>query len=407
MLCLRHKPGLGSIAHIPVMDTFALSSQINLPPLQSAAGLTWVRALAWLSGFLPMRTAVNSRERRRAALGAAVGIFFSALAGHALVRLHPLDLWLVAPLGASAVLVFALPASPLAQPWAVIGGNTVSALVGVACVSLIPDPGAAAVAVALAVMAMFATRCLHPPGGATALLVVLNQVGNVGFALAPVALDSLLLVVAGILYNSLTGRPYPHRQAPPQDSQTPRSLRFSGADLDAALAHYNQVLDVSRDDLEDLLHHAETAAYQRSLGSLRCADIMSAGPRSVGRQTPLGQAHALMHANRIKSLPVTDGAGRVIGIVTAWDILERMANAPAPRSRLFERSRHRRPDGVVAEVMTHPVRTAGEDQAVLELVRLFSEGGHHHIPIVDCEQRLLGIITQSDLIRALYRAVRV
>ena len=57
--------------------------------------------------------------------------------------------------------------------------------------------------------------------------------------------------------------------------------------------------------------------------------------------------------------------------------------------------------------MTHPVRTAGEDQAVLELVRLFSEGGHHHIPIVDCEQRLLGIITQSDLIRALYRAVRV
>ncbi|MCB1905754.1 MAG: CBS domain-containing protein, partial [Rhodocyclaceae bacterium] len=41
------------------------------------------------------------------------------------------------------------------------------------------------------------------------------------------------------------------------------------------------------------------------------------------------------------------------------------------------------------------------------LVRLFSQGGHHHIPIVDSAQRLVGIITQSDLIRALYRAVRV
>jgi hypothetical protein len=57
--------------------------------------------------------------------------------------------WLVAPLGASAVLVFAVPSSPLAQPWSVIGGNTLSALVGAACAHFIHDPAWAAAARAL------------------------------------------------------------------------------------------------------------------------------------------------------------------------------------------------------------------------------------------------------------------
>ena len=74
---------------------------------------------------------------------------------------------LVAPMGASAVLLFAVPASPLAQPWSIIGGNLVSATVGVACASWIADPvGAGALAVALAICAMFALRCVHPPSGA-------------------------------------------------------------------------------------------------------------------------------------------------------------------------------------------------------------------------------------------------
>ena len=385
-----------------------VNSQFNFLALRSAASLRAVRARAWLSGFKPARTAVNTRERTRAALGAAAGILLAALVGHELVQIHALELWLMAPLGASAVLVFAVPGSPLAQPWPVLGGNTLSALVGVACVSLIDDPrAAAALAVGLAVTVMFAARCLHPPGGATALLVVLNQVGNPDFAIYPVALDSLLLVIAGIVYNSLTGRPYPHRQSTPQPEE-PRSLRFSSADLDAALAHYNQVLDVSRDDLEELFHDVELAAYRRNLGSLSCADVMSASPHSVGRQTPLSEAHTLMHANKIKSLPVTDKRGRVIGIVTAWDILERMVSAQAARAPLIRRiGCNSAARGVIAEVMSKSVSTAGEDQPVVDLVRLFSQGGHHHIPIVDSARRLVGIITQSDLIRALYRAVRV
>lgn len=56
--------------------------------------------------------------------------------------------------------------------------------------------------------------------------------------------------------------------------------------------------------------------------------------------------------------------------------------------------------------MTRHVRVISDNQRVSELVPLFSEAGHHHIPVIDHEQKLVGIITQSDLVRALYKATR-
>ncbi len=82
-------------------------------------------------------------------------------------------------MGASAVLLFAAPASPLAQPWSIVVGNGVSALMGVLSASLVPDPAlAAALAVMLAIAAMFLTRSLHPPGGAVALTAVIGGEGS-------------------------------------------------------------------------------------------------------------------------------------------------------------------------------------------------------------------------------------
>ncbi|HEY5757659.1 MAG TPA: HPP family protein, partial [Steroidobacter sp.] len=144
------------------------------------------RVSHWLKGFRPAPLTVDTSERWRAIVGALLGIVITAI----LCRLcasSPTAIWLVAPLGASAVLVFAVPASPLAQPWSVVGGNTISALVGVLCVQLIDDPAlAAGVAVAVAIVAMFALRCLHPPGGAAALLAVLTHASSFDFVLFPV-----------------------------------------------------------------------------------------------------------------------------------------------------------------------------------------------------------------------------
>ena len=169
---------------------------------------------AWLLALRPVRTAVNGRERLRVALGAALGIAVVVLVCHRLGDGGTAWPWIVAPMGASAVLVFAVPSSPFAHPWSVVAGNTVSALVGVACVRWLGPPvWAAAPAVGVAIALMFGLRCLHPPGGATALMVTLLGVSDPRFAVFPVAVNAVLLVAAGLAWNNLTRRPYPSRPA--------------------------------------------------------------------------------------------------------------------------------------------------------------------------------------------------
>ncbi len=372
------------------------------------------RVRAWLRAFWPAPVRVDAIERWRAFAGAAVGVLVAGLISRWLGGAAGPSPWLVAPIGASAVLVFVVPGSPMAQPWAVVGGNTVSALVGMACVLAIPDTAlAGAAAVGLAIAVMFILRCLHPPGGATALFVVLAHGAGVQFAAFPVLTNSILLVLAGIAYNTLTGRAYPHVQSAPRQGPPQAGARFTSADLDVALKHYNQVLDVSRDDLEALLHDAETLAYERKLGALRCADVMTPDPVSVEFGTPLAEAWALMRTRGIKALPVTDRAKRMAGIVTVADFMrhadldkhEGIGERLRGLVRRLGVTHNERPE-VVGQIMTRQVRVASADRYLIELVPVFSQGGHHHIPIIDGDMRLVGILTQSDLVGALYLAVQ-
>lgn len=362
--------------------------------------------------WLPGRTGGDARERWRAATGAALGLAITALLCQLLADGHAQTVWMVAPLGASAVLVFAIPASPLAQPWAVVGGNTLSALVGIAAVRWLPDPAwAGAAAVGAAIGLMFALRCLHPPGGAAALLAVLTHTTDFSFALFPVLANSLLLVLAGVIYNTLTGRRYPHVQVAPLAA--PSDARFSQADIDAVLARYNQVLDISRDDLASLIQQTELEAYQRRLGAVRNKDIMSREPATVEFGTPLQEAWQLMHTRRIKALPVVDRTRRVVGIVTQADFFRQLDlhHHEGLRSRLRDLIRATRtmisnkPE-VVGQIMTRQVRVAAAERPVVDLMPLFSDSGHHHIPIIDAERRLVGMITQSDFVKALAREVQ-
>ena len=108
---------------------------------------------------------------------------------------------MVASLGASAVLVFGMPSSPLAQPWPVLGGSTLSALVGAVCSAFIPDPAlAGAVAVGLAIALMVPLRCLHPPAGALALLLVLTSgwIGPKGHPALAVGRRFAILFAVGV-----------------------------------------------------------------------------------------------------------------------------------------------------------------------------------------------------------------
>jgi CBS domain-containing membrane protein len=100
----------------------------------------------------------------------------------------------------------------MAQPWAVIAGNTLSALVGISCFHLIGEPFLAMpVAAALSILGMFILRCLHSPAAAVALIVILGQIGRYRYAFFPAMVDSILLILAGAAYSNLTGRPHPNK----------------------------------------------------------------------------------------------------------------------------------------------------------------------------------------------------
>ncbi|WP_374412038.1 HPP family protein [Novosphingobium colocasiae] len=206
----------------------------------------------------------------RGAMGSVIGISLAGLVTMALLgsQAHSLP-WLVAPLGASAVLVFAVPASPLAQPWPVIGGDWLSAAVGIAAGHLFHVPWlSAAIAVGAAIAVMSLCRCLHPPGGACALLCALGATGAQAWSwpvLLPIAANILILVAVGYAYNGLTGHPWPHRATtvPVPVANRPG---YEIADLEAVLGEWNEVLDVDVADLDALFRAVERRADRRERG---------------------------------------------------------------------------------------------------------------------------------------------
>ncbi|WP_370513096.1 HPP family protein [Oceaniovalibus sp. ACAM 378] len=123
----------------------------------------------------------------------------------------------MAPFGASSILLFAVHNSPLAQPWSAVVGNTVAAIVAVAVCLAVSDPMLRiALSVGLTIAATILCRALHPPAGAVAMTVAMSPdaVRELGFmfALTPVAVGTVLLVLIAIAYGRLTGRHYPFRQ---------------------------------------------------------------------------------------------------------------------------------------------------------------------------------------------------
>lgn len=224
-------------------------------------------------------------------LGAICGILASlALTGLIVPSALPA---IVAPIGASSVLVFAVPASPLAKPYAVIMGNSVSAAIGVLVSIAIPHQMlAAGLAVGLAIMVMTATRSLHPPGGAAALTAVLLHPSSAGpaaallFPLVPVGLNSIILVCVGIAFHRLSGRSYPHHAVPASPpAETATGLHRE--DILAALHKTGEAFDIEPEDLERLLTLAEGNREARLFSALAirpCAPYV----QQCRRGLPLG-----------------------------------------------------------------------------------------------------------------------
>lgn len=375
-----------------------------------------------LARFLPNMVAVSPLERLRATLGAFLGILVTfGVTALALGQGPELPL-LMAPIGASAVLLFAVPSSPLAQPWSILAGNCIAAIVGVTCARWLgPTPLAAALAVSASIGLMLSFRCLHPPSGAVALTAVIGgpAITNLGFGFVawPVGINSVLLLIAAIAFNRVTGKDYPHRPAPAPSSEAkvipfaPKvSLGISIADLKLAIQERDEVVSVDPVDMEQMLERAALLAFARRSGGITAGMVMSRDVVSVQPGTSLRVALRTMRSNGVKALPVVDLAGHVAGILTQTDLLEKAEWGPAHASsglgwRLRSMSNSDRPlRGRVRDVMSTHVATVPEAMPIALVIRLMLDTGHHHLPVAADDGRLRGMVTQADLIAALFGA---
>ncbi|WP_431320390.1 HPP family protein [Rhizobium sp. YTU87027] len=341
--------------------------------------------------FSPILAGATLRERMFACLGALIAIALTGMVcGYFFGQSSHLPL-IVAPMGASAVLLFAVPASPLAQPWSIIGGNTISAMMGILAAHFIHEPIIAiGVGVSLAIGAMSFTRCLHPPGGAAALTAVLGgpAVTSWGllFPFVPVALNSCILVALGILFHKLGRRNYPHVAVPApvnthQTIDPPSAVRigFREEDVDAALAKFEETFDIDRGDLSRLLRQVEVEAAVRSHGTVSCADIMSRDVIAVGENATAEDARAVLLKHNIRTLPVKDGSGRLIGTVGLRELIH--------AERLV---------GHIAAAVT-----GSPDAPAISLLPDLTDGRTHAVVIVDAGGQVVGLISQTDLLSAM------
>jgi CBS domain-containing membrane protein len=208
----------------------------------------------------PHPLAMGKKEILLSSIGAGLGLMITGWISHFV--LGEVNLWFIAPMGASAVLLFGVPNSPLAQPWSIVGGNMSAALVGVSTSLLIADPGlACGVAAAVAIGLMFKLRCLHPPGGAVALTAILGGPGihQLGYS----------FVLYPVLLNSVAGRRYPHQLAPAETKPTGLpidAVSITRADLHEVLMQ-GELFDIDEDDLQEILQRAEQVAHRRQNGA--------------------------------------------------------------------------------------------------------------------------------------------
>jgi len=343
--------------------------------------------------FSPILAGATLRERLIACLGALLAIGLTGVISGYLFGQGPHLPLIVAPMGASAVLLFAVPASPLAQPWSIIGGNTISALMGIVAAYFIRDPIiATGVGVSLAIGAMSFTRCLHPPGGAAALTAVLGGPVVAGwgflFPFVPVALNSCILVGLGLLFHKLSKRNYPHvvlkAENTHQTIDLPSSARvgFREEDVDAALEALDETFDIDRADLGRLLQQVELQAAIRSNGKISCADIMSRDVIAIGETSEPDAARHLLLKHNIRTLPVKDPEGRLIGTVGLREL-----------SGSTE---------TIAHAISRPA-VARPSDAALSLLPVLTDGRTHAVIVVDDDYRILGLISQTDLLSAVAR----
>lgn len=275
-------------AIVPVPAKHALTSRADFPGPRMTTPHSSPHPLRLWLGI--ERNTTGHGEKWISGMGALLGILAVYGITHGLFPRGFMGsaggMMMLASMGASAVLLFAVPQGALSQPWAVLGGHLLSAWVGVSCQKLFPGQvWTGALAVGVAVVAMHYLRCIHPPGGATALAAVIGgaQVHALGYhyLLTPVLINVVAILLMGVTFNAFfPWRRYPahlHKRASSAPPITPaqRVHELTQEDFSAAMEQLNSYVDITSESLVELLElakqHAErSVTHPREVMPGRC-----------------------------------------------------------------------------------------------------------------------------------------
>ncbi len=253
----------------------------------------------------------SPKEKIISALGGLISIFLILYVSDIFVTSN--SALIVASMGASAVLLFAVPHGPLSQPWPVAGGHVLSAIIGVSCYKYIsPLFLAAALAVGISIGIMYYLRCIHPPGGATALSAVmgggeLHQLGY-DYVITPVLINVLIILGVAVSFNYLfKWRRYPAVLAVKADEKvsqtgTEKPVKLlQEADFEYALNNMPSFIDISEAALQRIY---QTALEKKSQQKFRPDEIILGHYYLHGKQDGKGVIRRIIDESDNKEMVI-------------------------------------------------------------------------------------------------------
>lgn len=351
----------------------------------------------WLNTLKPNFKVLPFKDRVLCGLGALIGLAISSL-----ISWHVLggfNAWYIAPMGASSVLLFAVPASPLAQPWNVVIGNTIAGVIGVSCALFITEPTLAfSLAVALTIFLMMSTDSLHPPSGAVAITAVMGgeSIHQLGyeFVFYPVLLNSILLLIIAVIYNRMLGKQFPQVAQINTRSKDPtptQKVTIQPQDIKDALADQTELLDISEYDLQKIILKAQENANARQVGDYLCQDIMSKDVIFLHAEDDIHKALDKFKQVNLMSLPVVNVDNELVGTLALYEVVEWFKGSTDV---------HTSWQHLVKQIMNLQVVTVQPQQPIQDLIPYFVERSFNYIPVVD-GKKIVGIISRADMIAAM------
>lgn len=348
----------------------------------------------WWFACLPSMPFPERGELLKATLGGFLGISTCSLMVGLVSNLGLQSLFLVAPLGATAVLVFAVPNSPLAQPWPAVMGNTLAAICGVIAVTLASPQVAPVLAVTLAFAAMLIGRALHPPGGAVALLLGLSpnlvrETGILGTCLN-ISLMTFALVAAGVLFHRFSGRRYPFRTSLSQAAPTPpQRLGLDKDELTELLAKFHQTTNLGAVDLARLLAAAEEEIIHHTFQDQTCGDAISNDIPTVSAKSGLREMVRQFRLSDHVVLAVTDIQGKFLGFVWHKEVLSELAKLTKPRLLSFQVR--------ATDILRQSGFTLDSSVPLGEAITLLVQSEQEFLPVAE-NGEFKGVLTRSGLL---------